>query len=100
MTSNKIRSITTFFLMFFIIVSSKIILLVPSKAGILNKIAHTGFKCDFTDEHAKFENAFFIWIDKDNYKLIGLDVYQSFRQDSNPAFVQILTLSLKFFYPF
>ena len=73
MTSNKIRSITTFFLMFFIIASSKIILLVPSKAGILNKIAHTGFKCDFTDEHAKFENAFFIWIDKDNYKLIGLD---------------------------
>jgi hypothetical protein len=44
--------------MFFIIASSKIILLVPSKAGILNKIAHTGFKCDFTDEHAKFENAF------------------------------------------
>ncbi len=73
MTSNKIRSITTFFLMFFIIASSKIILLVPSKAGILNKIAYTGFKCDFTDEHAKFENAFFIWIDKDNYKLIGLD---------------------------
>ena len=73
MTSNKIRSITTFFLMFFIIASSKIIFLVPSKAGILNKIAHTGFKCDFTDEHAKFENAFFIWIDKDNYKLIGLD---------------------------
>ena len=73
MTSNKIRSITTFFLMFFIIASSKIIFLVPSKAGILNKIAHTGFKCDFTDENAKFENAFFIWIDKDNYKLIGLD---------------------------
>ena len=48
-------------------------MLVPSKAGILNKIAHTGFKCDFTDEHAKFENSFFIWIDKDNYKLIGLD---------------------------
>ncbi len=73
MTSNKIRSITTFFLMFFIIASSKIILLVPSKAGILNKIAYTGFKCDFTDEHAKFENAFFIWIDKNNYNLIGLD---------------------------
>ena len=73
MTSNKIRSITTFILIFFLITSSKSILLLPSQAEILNKIAYTGFKCDFTDEHAKFQNAFFIWIDKDNYKLIGLD---------------------------
>tara|TARA_Y100000991_G_scaffold196255_1_gene166032 strand:- start:391 stop:828 length:438 start_codon:yes stop_codon:yes gene_type:complete len=73
MTSKKIRFAITVFVSFFIIAASKFILLVPSKAEISNKISHTGFKCDFTDEHAKFENAFFIWIDKDNYKLIGLD---------------------------
>ena len=73
MTSNKIIVATTVFVTFFIITASNFILPLPSKVEIVNKIAHTGFKCDFTDEHAKFENAFFIWIDKDNYKLIGLD---------------------------
>ena len=73
MTSKKIRFVITVFIIFFIIAVSKFILLVPSKAEISNKISHTGFKCDFTDEHAKFENAFFIWINTNNYTLIGLE---------------------------
>ena len=73
MTSKKIRFAITVFVSFFIIAASKFILIVPSKAEISNKISHTGFKCDFTDEHAKFENAFFIWIDTNNYTLIGLE---------------------------
>ena len=73
MTSNKIIVATTVFVTFFIITASNFILLIPSKAEIVNKIVHTGFKCDFTDEHAKFENAFFIWIDTNNYELIGLE---------------------------
>ena len=73
MTSKKIRFVVTVFIIFFIIAVSKFILLVPSKAEISNKISNTGFKCDFTDEHAKFENAFFIWIDTNNYTLIGLE---------------------------
>ena len=73
MTSNKIIVATTVFVTFFIITASNFILLLPSKAEIVNKIVHTGFKCDFTDEHAKFENAFFIWIDTNNYELIGLE---------------------------
>lgn len=73
MTSKKIRFAITVFVSFFIIAASKFILLVPSKAEISNKISHTGFKCDFTDENAKFENAFFIWINTNNYTLIGLE---------------------------
>ena len=73
MTSKKNRFAITVFVSFFIIAASKFILIVPSKAEISNKISHTGFKCDFTDEHAKFENAFFIWINTNNYTLIGLE---------------------------
>ena len=73
MTSKKIRFAITVFVSFFIIAASKFILLVPLEAEISNKISYTGFKCDFTDEHAKFENAFFIWINTNNYTLIGLE---------------------------
>ena len=73
MTIKKIRFAITVFVSFFIIAASKFILLVPLEAEISNKISYTGFKCDFTDEHAKFENAFFIWINTNNYTLIGLE---------------------------
>ena len=49
------------------------LLISPVNAQKINKVKYEGFKCDFTDENVKYENAFFIWFEKDEYKLIGLN---------------------------
>ena len=49
------------------------LLLTTVNAQKINKVKYEGLKCDFTDENVKYENAFFIWFEKDEYKLIGLD---------------------------
>ena len=49
------------------------LLLTPVNAQKINKLKYEGFKCDFTDENVKYENAFFIWFEKDEYKLISLN---------------------------
>ena len=42
-------------------------------AKTTDKIAFKGLKCDYSDENVKFENAFFIKFEKNEYKLIGLN---------------------------
>ena len=45
----------------------------PINANITDKIAYKGLRCDYSDENVKFENAFFIKFEKNEYKLIGLN---------------------------
>ena len=49
-------------------------IIVPSiNANTTDKIAYKGLRCDYSDENVKFENAFFIKFEKNEYKLIGLN---------------------------
>ena len=45
----------------------------PMNANTIDKIDYKGLKCDYSDENVKFENAFFIKFEKNEYKLIGLN---------------------------
>ena len=60
---------------FFLIISMLIqdIFTTPVNANTTDKIAYKGLKCDYSDENVKFENAFFIKFEKNEYKLIGLN---------------------------
>ena len=59
----------------FLIISMFIqdIIVPPINANTTDKIAYKGLKCDYSDENVKFENAFFIKFEKDEYKLLGLN---------------------------
>ena len=70
-TNRKI--ITTVFIVLLRVATVLALLLTPVNAQKINNVKYQGFKCDFTDENVKYENAFFIWFEKDEYKLIGLD---------------------------
>ena len=60
---------------FFLIISIFIqdIFATSMRANTTDKIAYKGLKCDYSDENVKFENAFFIKFEKNEYKLIGLN---------------------------
>jgi len=45
----------------------------PMIANTLDKIDNKGLRCDYSDENVKFENAFFIKFEKNEYKLLGLN---------------------------
>ena len=45
----------------------------PMNANMLDKIDNNGLRCDYSDETVKFENAFFIKFEKNEYKLLGLN---------------------------
>ena len=45
----------------------------PMNANTLDKIDNKGLRCDYSDENVKFENAFFIKFEKNEYKLLGLN---------------------------
>ena len=70
-TNRKI--IITVFTVLLRVATVLALLLTPVNAQKINKVKYEGFKCDFTDENVKYENAFFIWFEEDEYKLIGLD---------------------------
>ena len=70
-TNRKI--IITVFTVLLRVATVLALLLTPVNAQKINKVKYKGLKCDFTDENVKYENAFFIWFEKDEYKLIGLD---------------------------
>jgi len=45
----------------------------PMNANTTDKIDNKGLRCDYSDENVKFENAFFIKFEKNEYKLLGLN---------------------------
>ena len=68
------KKIKVKFILFFIIsMFIQDIIATPINANTTDKIAYKGLKCDYSDENVKFENAFFIKFEKNEYKLIGLN---------------------------
>ena len=68
------------------------------KINNFNKINQYGFKCDYTDENVKTENAFFIWLDKNKYYVTGLENKKVTRFVSNLYNFDDNILNLQYFW--
>ena len=68
---KKLKVKFILFLIIFIFIQD--IFVTPMNANTTDKITYKGLRCDYSDENAKFENAFFIKFENNEYKLIGLN---------------------------